>query len=63
MFCAVLHPSEGRIAIVTDVGCGMRWMLWLRQTSAAAVDGKDAWSWHPDAGVKLAGDDPAGDGG
>ena len=27
------------------------------------ADGKDAWSWHPDAGVKFAGDDPAGDGG
>jgi len=24
----VPHPSEGRIAIVTDVGCGMRWTLW-----------------------------------
>ena len=31
----VPHPSEGRIAIVTDVGCGMRWTLWLRATSAA----------------------------
>jgi hypothetical protein len=27
-------PIKGRIAIVTDVGCGMRWTLWLRQTSA-----------------------------
>jgi adenylate cyclase len=25
MLCSVLHPSGGRIAIVTDVGCGMRW--------------------------------------
>ena len=51
----VPHPSEGRIAIVTDVGCGMRWTLWLRETSATEADGKDAWSWHPDAGVKSCG--------
>ena len=55
MFRVVPHPSEGRIAIVTDVGCGMRWTLWLHQTSAGEADGKDAWSWHPDAGVKLCG--------
>jgi hypothetical protein len=60
MFRAVLYPSEGRIAIVTDVGCGMRWTLWLHQTSAAEADGKDAWSWHPDAGVKSCGGDPVG---
>jgi hypothetical protein len=24
----VSHPQEGRIAIVTDVGRGMRWTLW-----------------------------------
>jgi hypothetical protein len=23
------HPREGRFAIVTDVGSGMRWTLWL----------------------------------
>jgi hypothetical protein len=63
MSLPILHPSEGRIAIVTDVGWGMRWTLWLRETSAGRADGKDAWSWHPDAGVKLAGDDPASDGG
>jgi len=26
--CAVPPPSEGRIAIVTDVGSGMRWTCW-----------------------------------
>jgi hypothetical protein len=26
-------------------------------TSGAEADGKIVWSWHPDAGVKLAGDD------
>jgi hypothetical protein len=29
----------------------------------ADADGEVAWSWPPDAEVKLAGDDPAGDGG
>ena len=24
------------------------------QTSAVTADGKGVWSWHPDAGVKLA---------
>src|SRR5271168_191655 len=28
-------PHEGRFAIVTDVGCGMRWTLWRRKTGAA----------------------------
>jgi len=32
-------------------------------TSEADADGEIAWSWHPDAGAKPAGDDPAGDGG
>jgi hypothetical protein len=27
---AIPHPQEGRIAIVTDVGRGMRWTLWRR---------------------------------
>jgi hypothetical protein len=27
-------PQEGRIAIVTNVGCGMRWTPWLRTTNA-----------------------------
>ena len=25
---AISCPQEGRIAVVTDVGCGMRWTLW-----------------------------------
>ena len=31
-------PQEGRIAIVTDVGCGMRWTRWLRETNTADAD-------------------------
>ncbi len=40
------HPAlqEGRFAIVTDVGSGMRWTLWLRKTSATGADGEVVWS-------------------
>jgi hypothetical protein len=34
-----------------------------RRTSDPSADGKIAWSWPPDAEVKLADDDSAGDGG
>jgi hypothetical protein len=37
-------PQEGRFAIVTDVGRGMRWTHWLRKTSAAGADGEVVWS-------------------
>jgi hypothetical protein len=50
-------PQEGRIAIVTDVGSGMQWTRQRRKTGGAEADGKGVWSWCPDAGVKLAGDD------
>jgi hypothetical protein len=46
-------PQEGRIAIVTDVGSGMRWTLWRRKTNAAEADGEIVWSWRPDAGAKF----------
>jgi hypothetical protein len=36
--------NEGRFAIVTNVGCGMRWTLWRRKTSAADADGEVVWS-------------------
>ena len=48
-------PQEGRFAIVTDVGRGMRWTRAARLTNRADADGKAVWSWRPDAGVKLAG--------
>jgi len=49
--------QEGRFAIVTNVGRGMRW---TRQGSAQAfartndpdADGEGVWSWPPDAEVK-----------
>jgi hypothetical protein len=51
---AVPHLQEGRFAVVTDVGRGMRWTLRQRETGAAKADGEAVWSWRPDAGVKLA---------
>jgi hypothetical protein len=42
MFRPVPHPSEGRIAIVTDVGCDGR--FGLRRRARAGADGKAVWS-------------------
>ena len=36
--------NEGRFAIVTDVGRGMRWTRRRRKTSGASADGKVVWS-------------------
>src|SRR5215475_8744700 len=51
------HPREGRFAIVTSVGRGMRWTLAARATSAAGADCQVVWSWRPLAGAKSADDD------
>ena len=40
----VSHPNEGRFAIVTDVGRGMRWMPQLQKASEAVAYGKTGWS-------------------
>jgi hypothetical protein len=40
MFPAVPPPPEGRIAIVTDVGSGMRWTRWHCRTSNATRTAK-----------------------
>jgi len=55
---AIPFPIEGRFAIVTDVGFGMRWTRQRRRAPVArtndeAADGEVVWSWRPDAGVKL----------
>ena len=50
---AVPPPQEGRIAIVTDVGSGMRWTQMACETNALDADGEGVWSWRPDAGVKF----------
>jgi hypothetical protein len=54
--------KRGRIAIVTDVGSGMRWTLGMlsaqtRADESMPADGKGVWSWPPDAGVKSEDDD------
>jgi len=41
MVRVVPRLSEVRIVIVTDVGCGMRWTLGLRETSASQAEGED----------------------
>jgi hypothetical protein len=43
-------PKE-RFAIVTDVGCGMRWTLLVLKTNAPAADGEVVWSGCLDAGI------------
>ena len=45
-------PLEGRIAIVTDAGLDAMDAAALL-TNSANADGKDVWSWRPDAGVKF----------
>jgi hypothetical protein len=61
---------EGRLAIVTDVGNGMRWTRqrqaqFFARTNDAATYGKVVWSWRSNAGAKVVKTLPrlAGDGG
>ena len=58
--------EEGRLAIVTDVGYGMRWTRQRQarrsngaRTNDADADGEVVWSWRPDAGAKVRGIIPA----
>jgi len=37
-------PQEGRIAIVTDVGRGMRWTFAAQETNAPEADGEVVWA-------------------
>ena len=46
--------NEGRFAIVTNVGYGMRWTRVAHKTNAPLADGEIVWSWHLDADAKLA---------
>jgi hypothetical protein len=41
---AILRSKEGRFAIVTDVGCGMRWTRLVLLTRALDADGEVVWS-------------------
>ena len=53
---AVSRPQEGRFAIVTDVGRGMRWTFLasgdFSPDESAKTYGEVVWSWRRDAGVK-----------
>jgi len=54
-------PQRGRFAIVTDVGCGMRWAHGIAARVSRAderfrCDGEVAWFWHPGADAKSADD-------
>jgi len=42
LFCS--YPSEGRIAVVTDVGCGMRWTRKRRAQSICADERRLTWT-------------------
>ncbi len=51
------HPASMKRdvrAVVTTREVGMRWTRMARQTNVAKADGEVAWSWPPDAEVKLA---------
>jgi len=56
-------PLKRGVATVTDVGSGERWTRGLALDERLAIaDGEAAWSWPPDAEVKFANDEFAGDG-
>jgi hypothetical protein len=44
MFLAILAHTEGRFAIVTDVGQGMRWTRHVKGRMTLCADGEVAWS-------------------
>jgi hypothetical protein len=51
------RTHKGRLAIVTDVGSGMRWTLWRQaqffaRTNDAATYGEVVWFWRSNAGAK-----------
>jgi hypothetical protein len=41
---AVPAHTEGRFAIVTDVGCGMRWTRHVKRRMTSRADGEVVWS-------------------
>jgi hypothetical protein len=47
------RSTRGALAIVTNVGGGMRWTLAHRLTRDGLADGEIVWSRSPDAGIKL----------
>ena len=51
---AIPFPQEGRFAVVTDVGSGMRWTRRCCWTSDTEADGEVVWFWRSEAGAKAA---------
>jgi hypothetical protein len=51
----VSFPQEGRFAVVTDVGSGMRWTRRVIRRMTLQADGEVVWFWRSDAGAKVAG--------
>jgi hypothetical protein len=43
LFARPAPAQEGRLAIVTNVGCGMRWTRAAQLTSALDADGEVVW--------------------
>jgi hypothetical protein len=54
LFARPAADQEGRFAVVTNVGCGMRWTRAARVTKAPIADGEVVASQYPDAGIKSA---------
>jgi len=57
MIRAIPPLQEGRFAIVTSVGSGMRWTRHVKRRMTLCADGEAVWSWHPKAGAKSVDDD------
>jgi hypothetical protein len=60
---AIPHPQEGRIAIVTDVGRGMRWTQAALLTRAHSCGRRSRVVLTPRRWRQVGGSDSAGDGG
>jgi hypothetical protein len=54
---AKISGHKGRWPSSRTLAAGCNGRGWRRKTSGANADGQGVWSWRPDAGVKLAGDD------
>src|ERR1700737_1621426 len=56
-------PFEGRFAIVTDVGCGMRWTQAVPKTRALSCGRRSRVVLTPRRWCQVGGSNSAGDGG
>ena len=63
LYALVPSSQEGRFAIVTDVEAGCDGRGGAQDERSLLADGEVVWFWRSEAGAKLAGHDPADDGG